>query len=311
MLALVSSDVSSLVSGVRPMDRASWKAFIRLSLVSVPVQAYTTAKPAREQIAFHQLHQGHARIQYRKVCPIHGEVPNDEIVKGYEYTKGEYVVVEPDEIERLQMDGDRSIDVRAFVRPGEIDPLYFSGKSYYLTPDGPAGQKPYGLLQEAMARQGLYGVGTVVLAGRKQLVVLRPVEHVLTISGLAYTSQLRDVSEFNGESEHDFSSKELELTETLIEATTEKHFDLGQYHDEYEEKLRELIEAKVAGKEISVAPVEKPRAVINMMDALRESLAQVKRPGRGKGSSRRTSGTRRAPATLRQRGVAHRKVQTS
>jgi DNA end-binding protein Ku len=291
------------------MDHVSWKAFIRLSLVSVPVQAYTAAKPIREQIVFHQLHQGHARIHYRKVCPIHGEVPNDEIVKGYEYAKGEYVVVTADEIERIQMDGDRSIDVRAFVSPKAIDPLYFSGKSYYLTPDGPAGQKPYDLLQEAMTRKGLYAVGTMVLAGRQQLVVLRPVEHVLTISGLQYASQLRDVSEFNGDNdERDFSSKELELTETLIGATTEKHFDLAQYRDEYEEKLRELIEAKVAGKEITIAAVEEPRTAINLMDALRESLAQVKRPGRSRAAStHKSDGRRKAPAALRPRSVASRK----
>ncbi len=89
------------------MDRASWKAFIKLSLVSIPVQGYSAARPEREQITLHQLHQGHARIQYRKVCPVHGEVPNDEIVKGYEYSKGEYVVIDPEEIENAQEKGDR------------------------------------------------------------------------------------------------------------------------------------------------------------------------------------------------------------
>ena len=195
---------------------------------------------------------------------------------------------------------------RTFVSPKEIDPLYFSGKSYYLAPDGPAGQKPYDLLREAMTRQGLYAVGAVVLGGRQQLIVLRPVEHVLTISGIQYASQLRDLSEFNNDKNTpDFSSKELELTETLIGATTEKHFDLGQYHDEYEEKLRQLIEAKVAGKEVTLAPVEEPRRVINLMEALRESLAKVKRPGRGSAAGHhRSGGRRKAPATLRRRSMA-------
>ncbi len=268
------------------MDRASWKGFVKLSLVSIPVQAYSAARPGSEQISLHQLHQGHARIQYKKVCPIHGEVPNDEIVKGYEYGKGEYVVVEPEEIENAQGEGDHSIDIQAFFPPQEFDPLYYSGKSYYLTPDGPAGQKPYALLGEAMTRENLYGLATAVLFGRQQLVVLRPVKHVLTMTGLQYESQLRDVSEYGGKGSHDFSSKELELVETLIEATAQKHFDASQFHDEYEEKLRELIEAKVQGKEISIVPEEKPRPVINLMDALRESISQVKRPGRGKAASR-------------------------
>ena len=263
------------------MDHISWKAFIKLSLVSIPVQAYTTAKPSRDQIVFHQLHQGHARIQYRKVCPTHGEVPNDEIVKGYEYAKGEYVIVDLEEIERIQTAGDHSINIQNFVRPREIDPLYFSGKGYYLLPDGPAGHKPYGLLRDAMVKQGLYAVAETVLAGRQEIVVLRPVEHLLTISCIYFKSQLRDTSEFDADDdEHDFSSKELELTGALIEATTVQHLDLDRYHDEYEHKLRELIDLKLAGKEITVAPAEKPRAVINLMDALRESLAHAKKPGR-------------------------------
>lgn len=280
------------------MDRASWKAFIKLSLVSIPVQGYSAARPERETITLHQLHQGHARINYKKVCPVHGEVPNDEIVKGYEYGKGEYVIVEPEEIERVQAEGDRSIEIRAFVPPLEIDPLYYSGKSYYLTPDGPAGQKPYALLEAAMTREGVYGLATAVLGGRQQLAVLRPVEHVLTLSGLQYESQLRDASEFSEGRSPDYSPKELDLVETLIEATAQKHFDAGQFHDEYEERLRELIDAKVQGKEIAIVPEEKPRPVINLMDALRKSVAQAK----GNGSGRRPS--RRQPASKPRRGHA-------
>lgn len=289
------------------MDHASWKAFIKLSLVSIPVQAYPTTKPARQQIAFHQLHQGHARIRYRKVCPEHGEVPNDEIVKGYEYAKDEYVIVEPEEIERIQMGGDRSVDIHAFVHPQEIDPIYFSGKSYYLLPDGPVGVKPYRLLQEAMVKHGLWALGEMVLAGRQELVTLRPVDHVLTINGVHYKSDLRDAPEFRaGDDKHELSSKELKLTEALIDATTVKHLDLGQYRDVYEEKLRELIETKLAGKEIAVASVEEPRAVINLMDALRESLAQMKKPGRK--AARRSGPGRKDEPSPRQPSTARRKV---
>ncbi len=286
------------------MERASWKGFIKLSLVSIPVQGYSAAKPEREQIRLHQLHQGHARIQYRKVCPVHGEVPNDEIVKGYEYSKGEYVVVDPEEIERAEADGEHAIEIRAFVPPLEVDPLYYSGKSYYLMPDGEAGEKAYSLLEAAMTREELYGLATAIIAGRQQPVVLRPVQHVLTISALQYQSQLRDVSELGAEKPHEFSSKELDLVETLIEATAEKHFDIGQFHDEYQNRLRQFIEAKVEGKEISVVPQENPRTVINLMDALRQSLNQVKVHSHGKEAPRRKTRVKSGPG---RNGADHRR----
>jgi DNA end-binding protein Ku len=285
------------------VDRASWKAFIKLSLVSIPVQGYSAAKPEREQITLHQLHQGHARIQYRKVCPVHGEVPNDEIVKGYEYSKGEYVVVDPKEIEKAQERGDRAIEIRAFVPPQEIDPLYYSGKSYYLKPDGPAGEKAYALLEAAMAHEKVYGLASVVLGARQELVVLRPVQHVLTMSGLQYESQLRNVSEFSEKEHRGLPSKELRLVETLIEATAQKHFDASKFHDEYQDKLRKLVEAKAEGKEISIIPDQEPRAVINLMDALRKSVAQAKESPRRKDSlARRTAGTKQSARSRTARG---------
>jgi DNA end-binding protein Ku len=287
------------------MERASWKAFVKLSLVSIPVQAYTTAGGVERRISFHQLHQGHARIQYRKVCPIHGEVPNDEIVKGYEYAKGEYVIIDPDELERVQTSGGRAINIHAFVHAEDIDPLYYSGVGYILTPDGPAGEKPYGLLQEAMTREELHAVADVVLGGRQQLVLLRAADGVLTLSGIAYSAEVRKASDFSDRVPHErYSTQELNLTQALIEATTEDHFDLAQYHDEYEERLHALVDAKVAGREITVPQTEQPRAVVNLMDALRESLAQVKKP-----SAASAKKATRNPRAERQRAVAKRKTK--
>jgi DNA end-binding protein Ku len=273
------------------MDHASWKAFIKLSLVSIPVRGYSASVPARDTIHFHQLHdEDHNRIRYQKVCPAHGEVSNDEIVKGYEYAKDQYVIVDPEELERLQVGGERSINVSAFVHPEDIDPIYFSGKSYYLLPDGAAGTKPYALLQEAMARESRYAITQVVLSGREELMVLRTMEKVLVLDGLSYKSEVRDAAGFSRQlDEQDFSAKELQLTEALIEASTPGHFDLGQYHDVYAEKLKELIEAKAAGKELVAAPASEPTPVINLMDALRASLERAqKRPSAsGNGTSPR------------------------
>lgn len=268
------------------MPRASWKGFIKLSLVSIPVKGYTAAVSGGGKIAFHQLHAPcHNRIRYQKVCPVHGVVKEDEIVKGYEYAKDQYVVVDPEELERLQPTDKRSINIEAFVDPSAIDPIYFAGKSYYLTPDGPAGQKPYGLLVEAMVQEHLYCVAQVVLTGRTEVMVLRPVEGVLTMSALDYEAQVRPASSFADEVEpREFSAKEFELTKALVEATTTDKFDLSAYKDLYNQQLAELIESKVAGKEVVTAPAEQPRQVINLMDALRASVAEAQ--GKGKPKAR-------------------------
>src|SRR5690606_13877243 len=134
------------------------------SLVSVPVRAYTSLVSGGGKISFNQLHEPpcNSRIRYQKVCPTHGEVPNSEIVLGYQYAKDQYVIVDPDEIEQVRPKGeDRSIAVDAFVPTGTVDPVYMSGKTYYLTPDGPVGQKPYQLLRDAMATADVHAVAQV------------------------------------------------------------------------------------------------------------------------------------------------------
>ena len=143
--------------------RASWSGLMRLSLVAVPVKAYP-AIATGEAIQLNQLHEGcHSRIQYRKSCPVHGEIPNDQIVKGHEFAEGQYVVIDLDELNKLRSESDRSITIDKFIDPAWVDPTYFSGKAYYLTPDGPVGQKPYGLLRQAMAEEGLWCLAQTVL----------------------------------------------------------------------------------------------------------------------------------------------------
>ena len=122
--------------------RSSWEGFLRLNLISVPVKAYSATQSGGGRISFHQIHaKCKSRIRYKKVCPIHGEVPNDEIVSGYEVAKGQYVLVKPEELKKLRSDADKSIEIGVFVSPDEIDPLYFTDRSYYITPSGRAGAK--------------------------------------------------------------------------------------------------------------------------------------------------------------------------
>jgi DNA end-binding protein Ku len=260
---------------------SAWKGYLKVSLVSVPVRAYTAAATGGGRISFNQLHaECHSRIRYTKTCPVHGEVSNDEIVLGYEYAKGQYVVMDPDEIEKIRPDGeDRSIAVDAFVPAGSVDPLYLSGKSYYLAPDGPVGQKPYQLIRDAMESDGLHAVAKAVLSNREQLVLVRPLGRLLTMSVLEYAAQVKSPESFEDEVIEAKSEKqEVQLAKRLIEGMTVERLDLSEYRDLYTERMTELIGAKVEGKEVVSPPAAEEPAVINLMEALKKSVAQVKRP---------------------------------
>jgi DNA end-binding protein Ku len=259
--------------------RSSWKGFLKLSLVSVPVKGYSATSSGSE-IALHQLHSKcHRRIKYQKTCPLHGEVPNDEIVSGYEYAKGEYVAIDPDELDELRTESERrAINVDAIVESNAIDPLYFTGKTYYLLPEGAVGQKPYALIQHCLAEENLQAVARVVLFGHEELVLVRPVEKVLAMTALKYASEVTLADSFNEELEEaKLAKQEVTLTRTLLEALEQRKFSIESYKNQYVERLQQLIEAKVAGKEVVKPPSSEEPHVINLMDALRQSVAKAKR----------------------------------
>jgi DNA end-binding protein Ku len=290
--------------------RSSWKGYLKISLVSVPVKAYTATSSDGGRIALNQLHEEcHSRIRYQKVCPIHGEVGNDEIVSGFEYAKGQYVVIDPEELDKLRTESDRSINVDAFVHADAIDPIYLSGKTYYLVPEGPVGQKPYALIRQCMADENVHAVAQVVISGREQLVLLRPAEDLIAMSVLSYEGQVKKPSAFEDELvETETSDRELKLTRQLIEALVEEKFDIGRYSDTYTEKLAKVIEAKVAGKELVSPPPEEEPQVINLMQALKESVQRIQTPRKKKPSrkmaaskARRTPKKAKVVATRRKR----------
>ncbi|MGQ0636327.1 MAG: non-homologous end joining protein Ku [Planctomycetaceae bacterium] len=292
---------------------SSWKGYLRISLVSLPVKAYTASSGGGARISLNQLHAScHSRIQYKKSCPIHGEVPNDEIVSGYEYTKGQYVVIDTDELEKLRTESDRSINVTSFVQSNAIDPLYHSGKNYYLVPDGPVGQKPYQLIHQAMADEKVQAVAQVVISRKEELVVVRPVEQLLVMSVLNFASEVKEPASFLDEIVSAASSKqELQLTGQLVEALTTDKFDLREYHDVYTEKLTQVIESKVEGKEIVAPPAGEEPHVINLMDAIKQSMKQIKPPAKAEKPPRKVAASkqareepaaRKAPARKRKSG---------
>ncbi len=258
--------------------RPSWSGFLRLSLVSVPIQGYAVHN-AHEQISLHQLHaKCNSRIKYEKTCPIHGAVSNSEIVSGYEYTKGQYVVIEPDELKQLNEERDRTVTIDAVVGGDAIDPIYFSDKSYYLAPNGKAGTEAYALLHRCLTDQNQQVIGKVVLFRRDELVLVRPREHLLTMTALNFESEIipADTVPFDA-GKIDLPKREIELTKTLLQSYLQKKPDLGEFTDRYEVRLKKLIDAKVAGKKVVAPPEKQAPRIINLMDALKKSLDDAKR----------------------------------
>jgi len=258
--------------------RSSWKGFLRLSLVSIPVKAYTATASGGGTIHLNQIHADcHNRIKYQKVCPIHGELSADQIVSGYEFAKGQFVVIDTDEIDKLHTESDKAVQIDAFVKADDLDPIYYSGRTYYLVPDGPVGQKPYALLVQGMHETKQNAVAQVVMHGKEQVVLLRPIDKLLTMAILSFESQVNQPSQFADEAPSEpVSPPEMQLVKQLIAASTPKKFDFAKYKDTYTDKLAQLIEAKVQGKDIVSPPAHEEKQVINLMEALKQSVAQMK-----------------------------------
>lgn len=257
-------------------SRTSWKGHLKLSLVSVPVKAFTANDTAGE-VHLNQLHKDcNSRVRYQKVCPEHGELKSEAIVSGFEHQKDSYVVVDPAELDKLRTKADRSVSIDGFIPKDAVDSRYFAGKAHYLLPDGPAGARPYALLREGMQRGDVVAIAQVVMAGREQLVLLRPLGRLLVMTGLHYPQRVRAVDEFEAEVEElAFKPEEVALTDTLIGASKLASFDLCSYSDTYVTKLKRLIEIKVAGQEVVQAPdLEEPK-ILNLMDALKKSVAEA------------------------------------
>jgi len=259
--------------------RSSWKGFLKLSLVSVPVKAYTATSSGGGEIRLNQLHaECHSRINYKKTCPIHGEVSQDQIVMGYEHAKGQYVVVDTDELEKLRTEDEKAISIDVFIDPSALDPIYLSDKSYYLVPNGPIGQKPYSMLHEGMVQQKRHAIAKVVMHDKDQVVLLQPMDGLLNMSILDYDQQVTKPAAFEEEAPKQVSSpEELKLINTLIDASTDKKFDMSRYKDTYTGKLTALIEAKIQGQEIVAPPVQEHPQIINLMDALKQSVEKVQK----------------------------------
>jgi DNA end-binding protein Ku len=250
---------------------------IAFGLISIPVKLYTTG----EAVAGIQLNMLHkkcgSRLRQQYFCPVDNEVvEKDGIAKGYEHTKGQYVLFTDEELKALQPETSNTIEIAELLPLDKVDPLYFE-KSWYLGPDK-GGDRPYRLLAEAMKETGRAALGRYLARGRDQLVLLRPYENGLVMQQLRYADELRSFSEVPvGAAE--VKAPELELAIQLIAQVATEEFHPEAYEDSHRQRLRALIDRKVRGEEITVTPAEEPQAeVIDLMTALKASLAAGRKP---------------------------------
>ncbi len=256
------------------MPSAIWTGTVGFGLVQVPVRIVTATRS--KDVSFNQLEvDTGARIRYKKVSDQTGEeVTPDRIVKGYEFSKGRYVVVEADEIASLQPKAGHTIEIEEFVDLDAIDPLYFE-QPYYLQPDA-NGIKSYKLLVEAMAELNKVAIGKVVMRSKERLVAIRPVDGVLCLETMRYADEVLDRESLLPDEETEPSDRERAMARQLVETLAVDAFDIDKYHDEYRTQLLELIDRKAAGEEI-VAPAvsEAPTKVLDLVAALEASLARA------------------------------------
>src|SRR4029078_13402638 len=230
----------------RSKFRASWRGQLRFGLVSFEVQAINAEIKENAEVHLHLLHEpDHQRIHYAKVCPKHGEVPNEEIVEGFANAKGKYVEFEKEELDPLRTEQKKAFSIDAFVSSDEIDPIYFDGRMYYLLPSGANSSEPYTLLEAAMEKKNRWGVGQVVFSGREQLAIVRPLDGVLTMAMLNYQAEIRKPSEIKSEFTRAHTTpRKQKLAEQLVGQWHEKDSDFSDYADRYRQKVKQAIEAK-------------------------------------------------------------------
>jgi DNA end-binding protein Ku len=287
--------------------RTTWNGSISIGLVNIPIGLAPATAPAARQsdVSFRMLHRECLTpIKQKRWCPVHDvEVGPDELVRGWEVAKGQFVPVEDEELEALEQRGtSHSIDVTRFVKAEDVDPIYFD-RTYYLVPAGTEAQRrPYALLLQAMREQGVIGIGSFVLAGKEKLAAVRPKGDALALETLFVAEDVKSQEEIDEAiGATPVKKEELKLAEQLISGLLGEFDPDEELKSEYRTSLRELLEAKVEGREIAEpVPAAQETPVIDLMEALRASVAASKTAKKGAASPRK-------PAAAKKRAAAGRK----
>jgi DNA end-binding protein Ku len=281
------------------MPSSVWSGYLTFGLISMPVRLFSGARS--NHVSFNMLHRDDlSRVKQQLYCPVDERVvERSEIVKGYEYRKGEYVVIEPEEIKRIEPKTAKAMEILEFVKEEEIDPIYFES-SYYLMPEE-AGRRPYALLQKALAESKYVAIAKITMHNREYTVFLRPQKGGLVLHTMYYKDEVKEVEGF-GEVDVELKDAELKVAHQLVEALA-ADWDPEKYHDTFQENLKKLIKAHLEGKEVTeIEKPKKPGPVVDLMAALKESLAQME--GKKKGPQRVLDAHRESTVQVREKGAA-------
>jgi DNA end-binding protein Ku len=255
------------------MAAAAWKGFISFGLITIPVRLYVAARRSRFEL--HQLHRKcHTRLRQPLFCPTcNRPVDKSEVVKGFEYEEGKYALIEPEEIKKIEPQSARSMDVLAFVKSSEIDPLFFDA-SYFLVPEE-QGRKAYQLLLKALEDKKRVAIAKITMHQREYTAFIRPYDRGLALHTMYYANEVREAPGYGKTDGVKLSPQEVKLAEQLVENLSEE-FHIQKYHDEFQERLHALIEEKRKGHEIAAeAPQPRRAPVIDIMTALKKSLERA------------------------------------
>jgi DNA end-binding protein Ku len=256
------------------MATSVWKGHITFGLVSFPVRLFSAARS--ETLSFNQLHKDdHSRIRQVTYCQLEDKpVPRSELVKGYEYEKDRYVVIDDEDIKKVAPKTAKVMEILEFVKATDVDPVYLES-SYYVAPDE-GGEKPYALLFQAMRESNYFALAKVAMHNREHVIVLRPGAKGILSHTMYYQDEIRQVDEFRTDTSL-VKDKELEMAKMLI-SSLEAEFEPQKYHDSYRENLRQMIDAKIEGKKVVETPEAHIAPVIDIMEALKKSLAEKRKP---------------------------------
>jgi DNA end-binding protein Ku len=259
--------------------KSIWNGAITFGLISIPVRLFSAID--EKSISFNQLHtKDNGRIRYKRVCSECGEeVSYEDIVKGYEFEKGQYVVFSPEEIDRIPAGSIKAVDVVNFVDIDEIDPVYYQ-RPYYLAPE-PTGVKAYKLLEQALTETGKVGIAKISLRDKERLATLRVKDGVFVLETMHWPDEIRTPEFEELDKKVDIRKQEKEMAMSLIQNLSDE-FKPQEFIDEYRERLEEAIQAKIEGKEIAAAPERAPAQVADLMEALKASVDATKKQAKGK-----------------------------
>jgi DNA end-binding protein Ku len=273
------------------MPRTMWKGAISFGLVTVPIRMYPSTE--EKSLKFNQLHdKDHGRIKYQRTCSLDGEeVPFEHIVKGYEYEKDRYVVLEDKDFDAVPVESSRAVDIQQFVDADEIDPIYYK-KSYYLVPEE-AGVKAYALLRQAMSEDDRVGIAKVSFRDKEHLAALRFKDKIMVLETMYWPDEIRAADFEELDKSPRTRPQEVQMARSLIDNLTEP-FKPEAYHDEYREALMGVVEKKAAGEEIEVIQPPEEEKVVDLMEALKASVAQTKK--RAAASKKSTAKSKKAAA---------------